>query len=99
MEEFFEDERLEDKNWRNMNIENVKFIRCTFVGVNFYECLLSHTSFENCKFVSCKFNGAVFKTCALLNCTFKFCTAFARQMINCKTTGANLQSLTLPGWI
>ena len=24
MEEIFEDERLEDKNWRNMNIENVK---------------------------------------------------------------------------
>lgn len=78
-------EKIEDKDWSELEIKEVKFEKCTFIGVDFSDCRRTKAVFDTCKFVSCKFGGSYFSSCRLLNCTFKFCTMFGACFDRCKT--------------
>ena len=92
MEEFT-GEKIEDKDWSELEIKEVKFEKCTFIGVDFSDCRRTKAVFDTCKFVSCKFGGSYFTSCRLLNCTFKFCTMFGACFDRCKTTGSNFSEI------
>lgn len=86
MSKVFDNQKIENQQWKDAKIEHHEFDNCTFHACDFSGALLFSSNFVDCQFFDCNFamtnlanvllHGVKFHNCKVLGVQFNLCNDF-----------------------